>query len=118
MIKATIVGNCGRQPELSDTKAGKPMCRFSVASNMKNGKTGETKTSWVNVICFDEMADVVAAKVKAGERLIVSGRLEFDEYEDRNGVKKISPTCIAEDVGVSLRFAPKGQSQDEFAGAF
>lgn len=118
MIKATIVGNCGRQPELSDTKSGKPMCRFSVASNMKNGKTGETKTSWVNVICFDEMADVVAAKVKAGERLIVSGRLEFDEYEDRNGVKKISPTCIAEDVGVSLRFAPKGQNQDEFAGAF
>ena len=88
MIKATVVGNCGRQPELSDTKAGKPMCRFSVASNMKNAKTGETKTSWVNVICFDEMADVVAAKVKSGDRLIVSGRLEFDEYEDRNGVKK------------------------------
>jgi single-strand DNA-binding protein len=117
MIKADIVGNCGKDPEVKDTKAGKPMCRFSVASNTKD-KSGEVRTSWVTVLCFDEMAHEVASQISAGSRVHATGRLSLEEYE-YEGEKRFSATLLADEVGISLRFASKQkEATEEFASPF
>lgn len=105
MIRAEMVGNCGKSPELTETKTGKAMCKFSLASNSKS-KSGEVSTSWVNVLCFDEMASEVATRIQKGDRCFATGRLNVEEYEF-NGEKRTSVTLIADEVGPSLRFAPK-----------
>lgn len=115
MIKADIVGNCGKDPEVKDTKAGKPMCRFSVASNTKD-KSGEVRTSWVTVLCFDEMAHEVASQISAGSRIHATGRLSLEEYE-YEGEKRFSATLLADEVGISLRF-PAKKKEEEFASPF
>ncbi len=121
MIRSEIVGNVGSAPELVATKSGIPMARFSVASNSKN-KQGEVKTSWVSVICFDSMAENVAAELRSGQRVIVAGRMEIEEYEKKDGQRGKSVTLIADEIGNSLRFRDDKSNATgdelEISGAF
>ncbi len=114
MIRAEVVGNVGQKPELRDTKGGKQMCRFSVASTKKvEGR--EPVTSWVSVLCFDEQAVLVSEKVGVGDRVLVTGRLEVEKYE-KDGVERTSVTLVADDVGLSLKW-PKRARGEQTASA-
>lgn len=114
MIRAEVVGNVGQKPELKDTKGGKQMCRFSVASTKKvEGR--EPVTSWVSVLCFDEQAVLVSEKVGVGDRVLVTGRLEVEKYE-KDGVERTSVTLVADDVGLSLKW-PKRARGEQAANA-
>lgn len=115
MIRADIVGNVGSAPELVATKSGIPMARFSVASNSKT-KQGEVKTSWVSVICFDAMAENAASELRSGQRVIVTGRMEIEEYEKKDGQRGKSVTLIADEIGNSLRF--RDEKSDAKGDAF
>ena len=107
MIHAEVIGNVGKKPELKDTRGGKQMCRFSVASTSK-AKDGEQKTSWVSVICFDEQAVLVSEKVGVGDRVMVTGRLEVEKFE-KDGVERTSVSLLADDVGISLKWPKRAQ---------
>ena len=107
MIRVEIDGNVGKQPELKQTKGGESMCRFSVASTRKQ-EGREPVTSWVNVLCFKEMASLVSEKVQQGDRVIVVGRLEVEKYQDKDGNERTSVTVMADDIGASLKW-PKRQ---------
>lgn len=122
MIQCVIDGNVGKEPELKDTKGGTPMCRFSVASTKKQ-EGREPVTTWVNVLCFKEMASLVAEKVQKGDRVLVTGKLEQEQYTDKDGNARSSLTLLADDVGVSLRWpkrqgAAKAESASEDWGGF
>jgi single-strand DNA-binding protein len=114
MIRAEVVGNVGKKPELRDTKGGKQMCRFSVASTKKvEGR--EPVTSWVSVLCFDEQAVLVSEKVGVGDRVMVTGRLEVEKYE-QDGVERTSVTLVADDVGISLKWPKRAREQAASTG--
>ena len=106
MIRVEIVGNIGTGPELKQTKGGRPMCRFSVASTKKQ-EGREPVTSWVTVLCFGEQAEVVTERAVKGDRVIVTGTMTIEKYE-KDGVEKTAVTVLADDVGLSLRW-PKRQ---------
>ena len=116
MIRVELDGNVGKQPELKTTKSGEQMCRFSVASTKKQ-EGREPVTSWVSVLCFKEMAALVAEKVQQGDRVIVTGRLEVEKYNDKDGNERTAVTVMADDIGISLRWPKRGQRQPETAGA-
>ena len=66
MINATVTGNLGRDPELKDTKTGKKMASFSVASTTKrDGRDPET--TWIDVVCFDEVAEGGSRQFQEGD---------------------------------------------------
>jgi single-strand DNA-binding protein len=110
VITATIVGNVGKKPEVKTTGSGKLMCRFGVASTKKvEGK--EPVTSWVNVLAFAEQAEQVGDRINQGDRVVVTGRLEVEKYTNKDGVEQTSVTLLADEVGISLRFPPKGQQR-------
>jgi single-strand DNA-binding protein len=100
MIQATVTGNVGKQPELRDTKSGKPMATFSVASTEKK----DSPTTWVDVVCFDEQADMVTQTLQKGQRVVVTGRLSLETFDKKDGSKGFSLRMVADEVGVSLRW--------------
>lgn len=109
MITATITGNVGKAPELKATRSGKNMCTFSVASTYK--KDGqEPQTTWVDVVCFDEQADVVSQSVDKGDRLVVTGRLALETFQKKDGTQGWSLRLMADEVGKSMRWAGKGRT--------
>ena len=96
----TITGKLGQEPELKYSQAGKAVVTFTVADNY--GKDEKKKTTWHNVIAFGSLAEHFASTCTKGDTVIVSGRLEQDEFTKQDGTKVKSMKIIADDLGVSL----------------
>ena len=85
--KVQIMGNATRDPELSQTQSGTPVCDIGLAIN-RNWKTegGEAReeTTFVDVTFWGRVAEVIAQYVRKGKPLYVEGRLTMDQWEDKN----------------------------------
>lgn len=102
MNHITVVGNVGRQPEgLKYTGAGLAVLKFSLADT--RGKDDNKKTSWYDIVCFGDMAESVVENIGKGDRIIVAGRLQVEDYEKKDGTKGKRVEIIADDVARSIR---------------
>ncbi|MCU1493890.1 MAG: single-strand binding protein [Acidimicrobiaceae bacterium] len=112
MSETTIVGNIGQDPELRFTQSGKAICTLSVAVNRKKGE--EYVSHWFDVTCWNELAENVAESLTKGMRVLVSGRLEQQTWEDKNGGGKRSKVIIiADEIAPSLRWATASVTKTE-----
>jgi single-strand DNA-binding protein len=100
MIEATVTGNVGRAPEMKTTRSGKQMAGFSVASTEKK----DAPTTWVEVVCFDEQADMVCQSLQKGDRVVVTGRMALETFQKKDGSTGFSLRLMANEVGRSLRW--------------
>ena len=105
----TIVGNVTRDPEIRYTAGGAAKASFSVAVSRRwqNRQTNEweEQTSFLNVVCWREMAENVAESIGKGTRVVVTGRLEQRSWETQEGEKRSVVEVVADEVGPSLRWA-------------
>ncbi|HUP87378.1 MAG TPA: single-stranded DNA-binding protein [Acidimicrobiales bacterium] len=116
----TIVGNITRDPELRFTPAGVPTAQFGVAVNRswQNRQTQEweEQTSFIDVVCWRDLADNVSESLSKGSRVIVTGRLEQRSWETQDGEKRSKVEIVADEVGASLRFATAQVTRTERKG--
>ncbi len=113
----TIVGNVTRDPELRYTPSGAANASFGVAVNRRwrDQQTNDWKesVSFLDVVCWREMADNVCETLSKGARVVVTGRLEQRSWEDGDGNKKSKVEIVAEEVGPSLRWASAEITKNE-----
>lgn len=90
--KATLIGNVGNDPEVRTTTGGSRVAQVSLATTRTwNGSNGERqeKTEWHRLVLWNtkgaNLADVVERYVKKGDRLYVEGRIEYRQWQDREG---------------------------------
>lgn len=101
MLKATVVGNIGSEPQMQFTPNGHGLLRFSVASNYRTkGPGGEWKdaTEWVRVAVFGKRAETLSQYLVKGTRVYVDGRLEARPWTDRSGNVQAGLELTASDV--------------------
>lgn len=98
--KAQIIGHLGRDPETRVGQSGSGVCSFSVATTEKWNSNGETRerTEWHYVTAFGKLAEVCQKYLVKGKQVYVEGRIQTDEYQDKDGVKKRSTKIIANEV--------------------
>lgn len=106
--QVTVVGNLTAEPEIKTTKTGSSVLKVGVAVNRrwKNKQDEwEEEVSFFDVNAWGELADNVASSLSKGSRVIVSGRLEQQSWENKEGQKQSKVVLVADDIGVSLRKA-------------
>lgn len=106
--QVTVVGNLTAEPELKTTKNGSSVLKVGVAVNRrwKNKQDEwEEEVSFFDVNAWGELADNVASSLSKGSRVIVSGRLEQQNWENKEGQKQSKVVLVADDIGPSLRKA-------------
>ncbi|HEX2737182.1 MAG TPA: single-stranded DNA-binding protein, partial [Acidimicrobiia bacterium] len=105
----TVVGNITRDPEIRYTPNGQANATFGLAVNRRwqNRQTNEweERTSFFNIVCWRELADNVSESLAKGARVIVTGRLEQRSWENEQGEKRSKVEIVADEIGVSLRWA-------------
>lgn len=74
----TIIGNAGRDAELSYYGDGKPMCKFSVGVNKGKDKDSD----WFNVVVFGKQAEWLAKDIVKGSSVMVVGSHESNKGND------------------------------------
>ncbi|MCP3922716.1 MAG: single-stranded DNA-binding protein [Desulfobacterales bacterium] len=90
--KAILIGNLGRDPELTTTQSGKKICKFSLATS-KNLKDGSSKTEWHRCTAFDKRGEAIHKNVKKGEQLYIEGEIQYGQY-DKDGIKYYTTDII------------------------
>lgn len=96
-------------PELRFAPSGVAVGKIrAVASKRKKNENDEwvdDKNCWVNVTCFKQLAENIAESIQKGDLFVVSGTIETDDWEDRDGNKRTSINVIANNIGPSLAYA-------------
>lgn len=107
-IQLTVVGNLTRDPEVSVVGNGSSICKFGVAveRSWKSEASGEWEraTSFIDVICWRYVAEDAARLLKKGMRVMLSGRLDQQSWEDREtGQKRSKFEFTADEIGLMLK---------------
>jgi single-strand DNA-binding protein len=105
----TLTGNITRDPEMRFSNGGMAITSFSLAVNSrKKGKNGEYEDdpNFFDITCFGDLAEHVAESLSKGARAIVTGRLDWSSWDDKEtGQKRSKVQVIADGVGPDLRWA-------------
>lgn len=90
--KVTLIGNLGNDPEVRSTTGGGRVATFSLATTRQwNDAQGgkQEKTEWHRCVAWNQgnskLADVIERYVKKGDRLYVEGRIEYRQWQDKDG---------------------------------
>lgn len=85
-----IEGRVVRKPEIINTENGKSFCVIPLASNtfFKNEDQWQRETTFINVKCWNDLAEKVASKLNKGEQIIVYGKLKYYSYFNSNNEKR------------------------------
>ena len=80
------IGRLTRDPELRYTPNGLAVTTFSIAIDRwgKAGEDGKKKTDFFDCVAWKERAELIAEKIGKGNRVCVEGRIEFDEWADKD----------------------------------
>ncbi|MBO4396598.1 MAG: single-stranded DNA-binding protein [Eubacterium sp.] len=113
MNKVILMGNLTRDPEISYSQSSNlAIARFSIAVNRRFAREGETDVDFFNCTAFGKTAEFVEKYFHKGSRMLLSGRVENDNYTNKNGEKVYSVRILAEDV----EFAERKSAAESFTG--
>ena len=82
--KVILVGNLGKDPEVSYTQSGTAVAKFSIATSEKwtDKGTGEKKdkTEWHRITAFGKLGEICGEYLAKGKQVYIEGRLQYGSY--------------------------------------
>lgn len=98
MNKVIIMGRLTRDPEVSSSTNGTTFARYSVAVDRRFKKEGDPDADFFNCTSFGKQAEFVERYLKKGTKVVVTGRLQNNNYTQKDGSKVYSVQIMVEDV--------------------
>lgn len=115
MNKVILLGNLTRDPEIRYSQGEKQMAiaRFSLAVNRRFAKDGETNADFLNCTAFGKTAEFVEKYFRQGSRISLVGRIENNNYTNKNGEKVYSVQIMVEEVEFAERKSAQSNNQTQ-----
>ena len=92
MNTVIMLGRLSKDPETKQTQTTN-LCRFSIAVD-RRGKKDEA--DFFNCTAFGKTADFISQYFRKGQRILLSGRIQNDNYTASDGSKRYATTIIVE----------------------
>jgi single-strand DNA-binding protein len=117
--KIMLIGNLGKDPDMSYTPQGTPITKFTLAVNRrsKDRDTGERReeTTWFNIVAWNQLAETINTYLHKGSKVYIEGRMTSRKYTDKDGVERTAWEVTANEMEM---LDPKGASQGgDFGGS-
>ena len=95
-----IMGRLTRDPELRRTSSGIAVASFTVAVDRDFGGRdgGERETDFIDCVAWRQTGEFVSKYFSRGSMIVVSGRLQIRNWNDKDGNKRRSAEIVAENV--------------------
>ena len=93
MNKVIVMGRLTRDSEIFGQKS--KVARFTLAVDRT---FGEDETDFFNCVSFGKQAEFVEKYLKKGIKVLVTGSLQTNYYEDKNGNKVNSIQIVTSDI--------------------
>ena len=98
--RVVLVGNLTRDIELRYTTAGAAIGNSAIAVTRKFNVNGEKReeTCFIDITFFGKQAEIANQYLSKGSKLLVEGRLKFDQWTDNNGQNRSKHTVVVENM--------------------
>lgn len=97
MNKVILMGRLTADPEMRYTQSNMGVARFSLAVDKRmKSQDGKRDADFFNIVAFDKSAEFVSKYFKKGQQVLVEGRLQNNNWTDKEGNKRISTEVIVE----------------------
>jgi single-strand DNA-binding protein len=108
--KVILVGNLTRDIELRYTQGGMGIAKTAIATSRKFTANGEKKEEvcFVDITFFARSAEIANQYLRKGSKILVEGRLNFEQWADQNGQKRSKHSVTVETMQM---LDSKGQSE-------
>jgi single-strand DNA-binding protein len=95
-----VTGNLTRDPELRSTPGGTSVCKLRVAVNTrrKQGDEWVDKANYFDVTVWGGQGENCANYLSKGRPVAIEGRLDWREWDDKEGNKRQTVEIIANSV--------------------
>ncbi|MFC1813185.1 single-stranded DNA-binding protein [Thermodesulfobacteriota bacterium] len=99
--KAILVGNLGRDPEVTYTPSGMAVAKFSIATSEKwkdkNSGEMQERTEWHRITAFGRLGEICGEYLSKGRQVYIEGRIQYGSYE-KDGVTHYTTDIIAREM--------------------
>ena len=124
--KVFLIGRVATDIEMKTTPSGQSVCAFSLATNRTwKGKDGQKQeeSQFHRIVLWQKLAEIASQFLTKGSLVLIEGRIQNRNWEDKNGVKRYTTEIIGETMQMGPRTgssepaknfsAPKKQTEDE-----
>ena len=96
----TIMGRLTRDPELRRTGSGVAVASFTVAvdRDFSGRDGGERETDFIDCVAWRQTGEFVSKYFTKGSMMVVSGRLQIRNWNDKDGNKRRTAEVVADNV--------------------
>ena len=100
--RAILIGNLGKDPEVSYTQGGTALCKFPLATGetfTNNSGERQEKTEWHNIIVWGRQGENVAKFLSKGRQVFIEGKIQTRNWEDeKSGQRRYMTEIVAQRV--------------------
>ena len=98
--RIVLVGNLTKDIELRYTQSGAAIGSCGIAVTRKYTLNGEKReeTCFIDITFFGKQAEIANQYLSKGSKLLVEGRLKFDQWTDNNGQNRSKHTVAVENM--------------------
>jgi single-strand DNA-binding protein len=98
--KIILVGNLTRDIELRYSQGGSSIAKSAIATTRKFTSNGERKEEvcFVDITFFGRSGEIANQYLRKGSKILVEGRLNFEQWVDQNGQKRSKHSVIVESM--------------------
>jgi single-strand DNA-binding protein len=99
--RVVMTGNLTRDPELRNLPSGTSVCSLRIACNTRRkDESGQwvDKPNYFDVTVWGAQGENCAQYLSKGRPVAIDGRLEWREWQDKDGNKRQSTDIIADSV--------------------
>ena len=110
-----IMGRLTRDPELRRTGSGIAVASFTVAVDRDfSGKDSEKETDFIDCVAWRNTGEFVSKYFTKGRMIVVSGRLQIRNWNDKDGNKRRTAEVVAD----SCYFGDSKKDGDNSGGSY
>lgn len=114
MNKVIFMGRLVADPEFSQTQSGKSVCKFRIAVDRAFQKDSQEKQSdFFHLVSFGKTAELVSKYFVKGKPIIVEGRIQNNNYTDKDGAQHYQDQIIADNVSFTLNDPTRTQQPQQ-----
>lgn len=99
--KVQLTGRLGANPTLRRTSQGSIISTFRIASNRSwrsSSGVAHEETEWVQVVAWDQLADLCQRSLSKGAHIYIEGRLKTRQWAEADGRQRIATEVIASEI--------------------
>jgi single-strand DNA-binding protein len=97
MNKVVLLGRLTKDIEVRYTESGTAVGNLTLAVKRRIKNTdGEYESDFINCVCWKETAETMNKYLKKGDPVLVEGRIQTRNFEDKDGNKRYATEVVIE----------------------